>query len=336
MKANALSQKIKQLYKHNKSDRTLKKLKRLGKTDHVVLSAPAAVAQALLHSGNTINKPIKVLVAEPSSKIEILDDGQWYRYIPKFLSSHSPVEVYFVGTAIPESRDSDAQKCLQFADNLTVRIIKGDPETFINESGIHFDVCTTFQTHLSEDKSKVLSKVVHSLIERTIPVYLISHTTINTVTYSLMLQANEPSIGISEVIPTNSGIFESDPGVSWGSVMVRLNRDLAKIANPLESAKTLISMYHNSCENGFSRQPHPLGKPVSINGKTYIHVMDAVYLDEKNQLHKLTKAGLEGPVLSNLTIPEHRSTFTQLERVSWAANVKQLILNSEEQEYAFC
>lgn len=295
--------------------------------EHFLLSAPATAALAIDAENLTWppDRPLNLLIIGARSK-EILDRGQWFRFVAPMLEESGDVTVTVCGfdrSALLKSTVPDAVRNGQ----IPVFFHQRGVQKILNHLETPIDLAIVFSPIQA---SPTLLADLAALGEHNVPLYFSSYSSLHALLQHTLLRAHHAEAE-AVVVRSPFELVSTRPGEHWHRVLSRvvhfpsakdeLDKDYLGLLN------VVTTMVLHSHRIGEPSQTWSVG--TKIEGG-WLHTLDGVFVNDKTFLVRDGNTTEELGLL-DAQVHEHVTDFDpewdEVDRLIWAAHVRYLAMS---------
>jgi hypothetical protein len=328
-----------------------KELKKLIKQNEHYVVMPAVVAMAAAikryHPELLELSEINILILD-AVQYEVLDEGQWFRYLPSLLNTRQTVNITFVSDQYEQELSSSCKKILKKdkvneKHSITTTIIHQNSADAVKSLNVdEFDLAATYKMLFKEDDKSLLNGAYQAVIKSGLPLvaFNASPFLLDIVTTQINAYSQSDTVDMSD---NGFGGVETDPGVSYCRYMASIKPSIAKtleFKNLIAEASIKLNSFQDSVNKGFTRPKHKVLSQKIIQTdnepKNAIYILDDIYVDiESGQVFTHSdncSTQWQEIKLDDDLIEDLMSTDSIKQRYSLAASVKMSLINEQVTE----
>ena len=295
--------------------------------EHFLLSAPATAALAIDAEQLSwpTNRPLNLLIIGARS-MEILDRGQWFRFVAPMLEESGDVSVTVCEFDCAALRKSTVPAAVRL-EPIPVSFHQGPVRSLLAQSDTPFDIALVFSP--LEAGATLLSDLV-TLGEHKVPLYFSSYSSLHALLQHTLLRSHQAE---AEAIVACSPfeLVSKRPGEHWNRVLSKVvafptsNDELDE--DYLAVLDVVTTMVQHSHRIGEPSQTWSVG--TKIEGD-WLHTLDGVFVNDKTFL---VRDGNTTEELGLLDAQAHEHVtdvdpdWDEVDRLIWAAHVRYLAMS---------
>ena len=290
----------------------------------LLLSAPASLALGILTSKKDfLRRRLRVLIVG-SPTLELLDGGQWFRFVPAMLGSAVEIEITATGVADGADRPSRAQSSLTPSQNIWAALRSESAAKVLKQRRGQFDVAISFSGF---NWGKPLLEDLIELAEHGVPLYFTSFSSTHALLNHAILKAHGASADV--VITRNPfALVSKRNGENWNRIISYVDPSNlpfpgTEIDEDYQAAlQVTASMVLASHKNGDPSQIWPVGAPIEGG---LIHTLDGISVHP--QTCEVFDSSTEEP-LGTLHSQWHEHVhayaegWDETDRLIWASHIR--------------
>lgn len=295
---------------------------------HYLLSSPATLALAIEETSIdlTASDPIRVLLFNPSL-YELVDRGQWFRFVPAMLGAKRPIEITIADPNNVRKMRSNANEALYNSQRVPVRILSKSPQVVLANAPESFDLAISFSPLPLDDFSSIHA-LLKTLQRSYTPLFFSSFSSLHALLNHTVLRAF--SLSPEAVVSASPfSLVSKRSGENWNRVLSKLTpARLTMLSDTIDSgyvdALPVVSqMVLWSHKLGDASQVYPVGGPVE---EDWVHLLDGMAINKTTfELKNLDSGDVIGglPALAEL-VEDYDDTWNEVDRLVWASHLRYL------------